>query len=217
VQRQVFEDDLAEKTWVFLLIAGLEEKIRGFSALHIYDATVQGVPIRALYSGDTVIDRACWSSLELEKNWIDFAIRISAADPQVRWFWFFISNSYRSFRFLPVYARRYYPNPDTPTPSFEQAVLDTLARQKFGDAYDASQGVVRLQAKSIHLRPGMGDIGERELRDRRISFFAERNPEWREGVDLACLTEFTPENFQPVVWRFISEEAKHLLSRVTGH
>ena len=55
-------------------------------------------------------------------------------------YWYLISKGYRTYRFLPVFFREFYPRHDVATPPVEAAVLYALGRRKFGDSYDGANG-----------------------------------------------------------------------------
>ena len=52
-------------------------------------------------------------------------------------YWFLICSGYKTWRFLPVFFRDFYPNPEAPTPSHVKHILDTLGDVKFGSQYNA--------------------------------------------------------------------------------
>jgi len=199
-----FNKDLNEKDWAILLTEPARGQIVGFSTLRLIDDVLDDVPLRAFFSGDTIIDLPYRASLVLEKTWIRFAYAHALRNPLFRYYWFLIVNSYRSYRYLPVYAKTYYPNPDYGIPEFECRLLDHLAAKRYGKEYDPHKRVIRLK-NSGKLRPGVSDIGEKELRDTRIAFFEQCNPEWMDGVALACLTEISLHNARPAVTRIIGE------------
>jgi hypothetical protein len=200
--REVFERDLEEKHWAVVLTCPETKRLCGFSTLRLIEDEVLGTPVRAFFSGDTIIDRAYWAALALERVWIPFTFSHALEHPEIRYFWFLVVNSYRSFRYLPVYTKDYYPNPHSPMPPFERQVLDQLATNRYGDEYDAKTGLIRI-TKGWRLRAGVADIGERELRDPRIAFFQRCNPEWAEGAELACLTELRIDNVNRMARRII--------------
>jgi hypothetical protein len=68
-----------------------------------------------------------------------------------------------------------------------------LGLRKFGDEYHKESGVVRLRT-ATPLREGVADVTEQRLRDPRVAFFAQRNPGYLEGDELACLTEISRAN-----------------------
>src|SRR5450759_4728163 len=60
VHRAVFEADLAEKKWVILVSDPLGDRLCGFSTQGVRDVHVAGRPVKALFSGDTIISREHW-------------------------------------------------------------------------------------------------------------------------------------------------------------
>jgi hypothetical protein len=104
-----------------------------------------------------------------------------------------ICSGYKTFRFLPVFFRDFYPNPEADTPHEIQHILDALGRAKFGDRYDAASGIVRLP-RPMPLRDGIADVTGQRLRDPMVAFFAGRNPGHGNGDELACVTELTRSN-----------------------
>jgi hypothetical protein len=72
-------------------------------------------------------------------------------------------------------------------------ILDALAMAKFGAAYDATRGVVRLPG-ATPLRHGVAEITPRRLRDPHVAFFVAANPGHARGDELACLVRVTPDN-----------------------
>ena len=63
-----FERDLYEKDFVILLREIQSGRWRGFSTQNIMHLRVQDVPVRAVFSGDTVIDRGYWGEQELVRR-----------------------------------------------------------------------------------------------------------------------------------------------------
>lgn len=205
VGRRSFEEDLYEKPWVLLLRDRDVGTIHGFSTLCLMEETVQATPVSAIFSGDTIIDRPYWGSLEMERVWLHFVFARIAEHPQRRWFWFLICKGYRTYRFLPVFFHHYYPSPEA-TPGFERAVLRQLGRQRFADRFNPRTSVIRCP-DDYRLRPGVGDIGPRELQDSRIAFFQRCNPGWAAGDELACLAEISLDNLKGMAHRLLGREA----------
>jgi hypothetical protein len=167
---------------------------------------VDGIPVRAFFSGDTVIQPHHWGALALEKAWLRFVFAHAKAEPRARWYWFLICKGYRTYRYLPLYFQRHHPAPGVPFPPFEKAVLDTLAELRFGRDYDPATGVIRCPA-DYRLRPQIDDAERKAERDPRVAFFCERNPDWKLGAELACLTELSLANLQRPALRVTEREA----------
>jgi hypothetical protein len=191
--RDRFEADLAEKTWVILLAEPETGTVQGFSTLAIYTTRHQGRPVSVVYSGDTIIRPAFWGTPELPRSWIQNVLALTAAMPQPL-YWLLISSGYKTYRFLSVFYREFYPRYDRPTPPAVQQLIDALASERFGSQYDPTTGLVRFAAGGTPLRPGIADIHEERLRDPHIAFFATRNPGHAAGDELVCLTQVHLEN-----------------------
>lgn len=196
-RRDQFDADLAEKTSVVLLRERDTGEIQGFSTLMRVEISVSECNIVAFFSGDTIVAAQYWGESILSRLWSQTVFAeadcIVADRPSTRVFWFLICSGYKTYRFLPIFFRRFYPNPESRTPGDVQRILDTLGRTKFGDRYDVASGVVRLE-HATPLRDGVADVTEHRLRDPLVAFFASRNPGHTRGDELACITEISRSN-----------------------
>jgi hypothetical protein len=185
--RITFERDLAEKEWVILLCddAG---NIDGFSTLmrmRTGDATV-------FFSGDTVVARERRGTFDLARLWA----RHVFAEADESTYWFLISSGYRTYRYLPLFFRRFYPRDVGMKP-----LLDAIATAKFGEAYNPRTGVIRLATPSP-LREGVSDPNPR-MHNPDVRFFVEANPGHADGDELACLVRVDVDNLTPAGLRMI--------------
>src|SRR5262245_57999108 len=87
--RPLFEADLRNKDYVATLgePAGT---LAGFSTLAVMTAEIGGKPLRAIYSGDTIIDYAHWGTQALAFTWIRFAGTVKSWAPDLPLYWFLI-------------------------------------------------------------------------------------------------------------------------------
>jgi hypothetical protein len=193
VRRSGFEADLAEKEWAILLADRGSGALEGFSTLMRLRVVVDGAPVTAFFSGDTIVARERWHESALPRLWSRHVFALAGAETASRVYWFLISSGYRTYRFLPVFFREFYPTWVRPTPPEAQRVLQTLGRTKFGAGYDPRTGVVRLP-EAAALRPGIAEITPQRLRDPHVAFFVGANPGHARGDELACLAELTPAN-----------------------
>jgi hypothetical protein len=188
--RLTFERDLAEKEWVILL-RGEDGGVEGFSTLMrmtVGEATV-------FFSGDTIVARHRWGAFDLPRIWSRYVFTM--AGPNV--YWFLISSGYRTYRYLPLFFREFYPRADGGAPL--KPLLDTIAAAKFGDAYDPDSGVVRL-ATPAPLRDGVSDP-ELRMHNPDVRFFVTRNPGHANGDELACLVPIDVANLTSAGLRMI--------------
>jgi hypothetical protein len=204
--RAGFEHDLAEKEWAILLADAINGELGGFSTLMRLRAIVDGKPVVAFFSGDTIVAREYWGEPALARLWAGHVFALADGvrrdEPGAAVYWFLISSGYKTYRFLPTFFREFYPTHERPTPTGIRQSLDALGELKFGAAYDPGCGVVRL-AHATPLRPGVADVEPRHLRDPHVAFFAAANPGHARGDELACLTEVHPSNLTPAGRRML--------------
>src|SRR5262249_41267956 len=67
VDPAVFAADLAEKQWVIVVSDGA--RLLGFTTLKLLETSLNGKPLRALYSGDTALDPVIWGSSSWGRVW----------------------------------------------------------------------------------------------------------------------------------------------------
>ena len=142
VRRAVFEADLAEKRWV-ILIHDADESLCGFSTQTIVEAEVGGRAIEALFSGDTIVDRAHWGQQVLTRTWGRLALALIDSRPGEELYWFLISKGYKTYRFLPVFFHEFYPRYDHHDPPWVRSAVDALASSRYPHNYDPEAGVIR--------------------------------------------------------------------------
>src|SRR5262245_9895912 len=138
VTRAAFTGDLNEKRWVILLLDPQTEEVCGFSTQVLLDATVAGRPIKALFSGDTIVARDRWGDPALAHVWGRLALSLIDSLPDVELYWLLISKGYKTYRFLPLFFREFYPRHDVPTPEWATAVIDALGHWRYPGRYDPS-------------------------------------------------------------------------------
>jgi hypothetical protein len=199
----LFRSDLDAKHFVIELSDGSE--LRGFSTLELIDFTLAGSARRAIFSGDTIIDHRYWGEQSLAQAFCRFAGAVKAARPDLPLDWLLISKGYRTYRYLSVFARNYYPSPTAPTPPQVQACIDVLARMRFGSAYRAQLGLISYPSSHGHLKPEWAMV-KAALRERaEVRHFLERNPRFHEGDELCCLTALEAGNLRSFARRAFLE------------
>lgn len=198
--RHLFESDLEEKQFTLVLRdrAGV---IHGFTTIAVSETTHDGAPLRAIFSGDTIIDRNHWGTQKLAFNWIRFAGKVKAERPDVPLYWFLIVKGHRTYRFLPTFSIDFYPHWERPMPAQVKRVMDRLAEDRFGDTYDPETGVIEFPTSRGHLNRDLAQISASEARRADVAFFLDRNPGYSRGNELVCLTELALDNLRPIAQR----------------
>lgn len=200
VRADQFERDLSEKNRV--LRVWRDGRLVGFTTVLAYQTEVSGETIHVIYSGDTIVAPEAWGSSALARGWIRMVKRLQRSAPSGKWYWLLLSAGFRTYRFLPVFWREFWPRPEGEMPDELLHLRNTLARERFGDQFDESAGVVRFE-RPQWLGPRLAVVPEGRTGDDHVAFFLARNPGWREGDELVCLTELHDENLTPAGRRIV--------------
>ncbi|MBS2036355.1 hypothetical protein JST97_15300 [bacterium] len=182
-----FERDLTLKDWVLLLRQ--DDQVVGFSSLQRREHS----DFVVYFSGDTLVIPGHRHGYDLPRLWGRFVFERVDQEKQPC-LWLLLCAGFRTYRFLPVFFQRFYPRFDQPTPPEVQTMLDALARERYGELYH--EGRVALTSASLE------ELPERRL-DQHANFFLEKNPDWKTGVELVCLTWLERANLTPAGQRML--------------
>lgn len=200
--RDVFESDLAEKTHAILLTDD-RGQLSGFSTFAIFnDCGPGGEPATIVCSGDTIVSEHSRSTSELPRAWVRAVHHLHEQTNNLGLYWLLITSGYRTYRFLPVFVRRFHPAVGTQGDPVMASCLHRLASARWGDQFDAASGVVRLKNPQP-LRDEIGGIPPQRLTDPHVAFFSRRNPGHAEGDELVSLACLDAENLTPAGRRML--------------
>jgi len=191
-----FKEDLAEKSHVLLFINPLDHSIAGFTTAMVMSFKDGESPFKAIFSGDTIIHRQYWGSQILPLYWCRLAGKIKKESRLTPLYWFLIVKGHRTYRYLPLFAKRFYPTWRYPTPDRIKLRLDMMASRKFGNAYNPSTGVIHFEQSKGHLKKTWAQIPSHLHHKPDIDYFLKQNPNYYAGDELACITELTEENLK---------------------
>jgi hypothetical protein len=200
----LFRSDLADKDFVIALREP-SGALAGFSTLAALDTEIGGERVRAIYSGDTIIDHAHWGTQTLAFTWIRFAGALKAQAPEQPLYWFLIVKGHRTYRYLSAFSIDFYPHWRMATPVRMQTIMNDLARSRFDRAYDAMRGVVSFPRSRGHLKPQWAAVEPDEMSRPDVDFFLGRNPGYTHGDELVCLTELSSGNLRPLARRVFEQ------------
>lgn len=198
-----FLRDLADKDRVILLRDEASGAVRGFSTQKL----VRAGGARALFSGDTIIDPACWGEQELVRAWSRYAGRLLAEESSPLW-WLLISKGHRTYLYLPLFFADYWPRLEAQTPEEARRLTDAFAKALFGAAWKPERGVLAFPESLGQLTPALAEVPAGRRDDPRVRFFLEKNPHYERGEELVCLARISPENMRSVARRALLEGMK---------
>jgi hypothetical protein len=196
-----FRLDLEEKDRV-LLLRDENGEVRGFTTIKTYDFATDGIAVKLVFSGDTIVHHECWGDRELHRSWIRNVYDLAGVAER-KTYWLLISKGYKTYRFLPVYFYRFYPSYEREIPGFERKVRDGFCREQYPDFYDSERGVLHFNGTRDYLKPGVADITPERLRDPHINYFVTQNPGHARGDELVCLAQLNADNIKPLGLRYL--------------
>jgi len=189
-KEEVFRKDFLDKEYCLVLYNDKSD-IVGFTTQKIIEVDVKGKTVHGVFSGDTIIHKDYWGDVELFKVWANFWFPY--AEQYDEFYWFLICKGYKTYRMLPVFWTEFYPNYKYETPEYEQCIMDAYGKYLYPEDYNPTSGVVEYRFTKDKLKMGVADIGEKELKNKDIAFFCEKNPNYIKGNDLVCLAKIDKE------------------------
>jgi hypothetical protein len=202
--QDVFRRDLAAKDEVILVFCG--DELIGFTTLRVFGEIWQGRAIRVVYSGDTIVDPAHWGQSELASAWISRVGEIARAAPAEPLYWFLLVKGHRTFKYLPVFGRSFYPHWEIDRSDLK-SLADQLAGRMFPGDYNPATGVVEFAESRGHLKAAIAQPDAGDLGKAATQFFLARNPGYRQGHELVCICELAPDNMKPLTARLFQRTA----------
>ncbi|MFK5923696.1 MAG: hypothetical protein QM496_16075 [Verrucomicrobiota bacterium] len=195
VSHEVFAEDLSWKDEVILLLDDSGE-LQGFTTLAFNPKGLWISSGDVLFSGDTIIDPAYWGSNELVRAFCERAGEWRASSGR-RLFWMLISKGHRTFLFLPLFAKRFFPHPKNQEIVLSE-VVDTASRHLFGNAWFKDRGVIHFTESLGQLKPELVEATWQRREKTMVRYFIEKNPGFAAGDELVCLTEMDTDNLKRV-------------------
>lgn len=194
----MFMHDLEAKDEVLLVHA--DGDLAGFSTLRTFASRWNGMPLRVVYSGDTIVDRAHWGQHALAFAWIRRAGELRREHPDCALYWFLLVKGHRTFRYLPAFAKSFYPHWSLDTAHLKP-LADALALEMFPEDYNPATGLVEFDPSRGQLQADIAVPSAAAGMREDVRFFMARNPAYTRGHELVCLCELDERNLKPLARR----------------
>ncbi len=196
VSRKTFESDLAEKEHVMVLRDQTEgDRLVGFSTLMRLNLVVCGNPVKAIFSGDTVVE-------EQKRNNIGFAYEVTryfaqtlSEFPNCAVYYVLICKGWRTYRILPFLFRDFTPRFGKSIEPMHRCVMNAFGAKKYPNEYNPQTGLIVFEEEAQRIKPNSAEAIGQTRHDKHTSFFAERNPFHLRGDELVCVAPVTRSNF----------------------
>lgn len=189
-----FMTDLEEKDVVFLLMDAGTKDIKGFSTLVNLYVNVEGQEQRGCFSGDTILEKEYWGQGTLGIAFLRYLFIQKIKNPFKPLYWFLISKGYKTYLLMANNFKTHYPRHENLTPEKQKSIIAAFSKTLYGDYFNDESGVISFSKVSskdclkAEITPITKDL---LLKNDRIKFFADKNPNWEEGNELACVAEMT--------------------------
>jgi len=196
-----FEKDLAEKTHVLLFFERKTRELVGFST--VYRKRIEDVaPGIFIFSGDTVLREDCWGSKILQRSFSKYIIRTKTLAPHRKVYWMLISKGFKTYMMMRLNFKQSYPNVKRKTPRQYQEILDNYYHRKFGNAYDSPSGLITFPSSLGSVKGSFADPSPEQMKNPDIRYFLDRNTNYKDGVELACIAEIRLRDFAGIASKF---------------
>jgi hypothetical protein len=191
VSPKIFQSDLETKSEVHLLYC--QNELIGFSTYLFYHFPWLEQTVRVVFSGDTVIHPSHWGKQNHSLEWLARMGEFEREALQFPLYWFLIVKGHRTYRFLPVFTKSFYPHWNEERPDL-RSLVNALAKDRFGANFDPVRGIISFAQSRGQLAPHLAEPSEAEMKKEAVRFFMSKNTGYRQGDELVCLCRLCPEN-----------------------
>lgn len=188
---EIFKSDLSKKEMVFLLKDKETKNIKGFSTLVEYEVQVGNKKYKAAFSGDTILEKEYWGDGTLGIAFLKHLFMRKLKNPFSRYYWFLISKGYKTYLLMANNFPVHYPRYEKETPVLEKNIISELSNLIYAGKYDQNTGVIKFDQNDQKdaLKCDVANISSDMFINPRINYFAQKNKNWQNGDELACLAE----------------------------
>jgi len=211
MKKDKFLKDLYDKNDIFLLFEN--DELKGFSTIKKMELNIENEKetvngkIVGFFSGDTIIEKGFSWGIEFQKEWIKYCLLESEKNMKngVKTYWFLISKGIKTYMYLPTYFKKFCPKADYTENEMEKKIKDIYAEKIYGNRYNKENGIVKNDGTNDFLRENVVVLSEKQLRNKNVQFFLEKNPSYQKGDELVCLAEISFENLTNLGKRVLKE------------
>ena len=196
MKKDKFLMDLYDKNDVFLIFES--DELKGFSTIKKMELNIENGKdsekkrIAGFFSGDTIIEKGFSWGIEFQKN-------------GVKTYWFLISKGIKTYMYLPTYFKNFCPKLGYTESEMEKKIKDIYAEKIYGSRYCKESGIVKNDGTNDFLRENVVVLSEKQLKNKNIQFFLEKNPNYQKGDELVCLAEISFDNLTNLGKRVLKE------------
>ena len=182
-----------------------DDRVRGFSTAVVWRHIHNNQPIRILFSGDTAVDSDAQGHMALPITWMRFAGTVRSEEPKTKLYWLLTTKGYRTYRFMPLFFRDFWPHWERTGRQSEYEQLGAaIGRRLFNENYDLNSGLIVYGGSNYTVKSELSAIPAKDLRRPDVRYFLERNGNYESGDELLCLGLLDQENIRTGLKRYFA-------------
>ena len=187
VTYEAFQDDLAEKAFVFVGTDAGSGELAGFSTAVFYHHHYRGRSVGIYFSGDTIFRPRYWGQTAIHRAVTKQLLKWKLRHPLEPLYWHLICSGFRTYLSLVRNFPTHWPHHAHPSPPWERGLIDSICRARYGSAWKQERGVVSFGEEQPVLKSAVAPITPDVLALPEVAFFVARNPGYRQGDELAMI------------------------------
>jgi hypothetical protein len=206
VDRAYAEAELRQRQSIAMF--RMNDSLLGMAAIDVYPVEFRGRKVIVIYTAHVLL-REAWRGRNLiQKLGARTFLAARLRHPLRPIYWFFDTFSYKSYLLLPRNFLKFWPRHEEPTPEPYAALIDQLATQTYGPAWQPARGVVRRSGQK-RLRSTAAPLVLGPGAEPGLDFFARANPGHPEGDMLVCLCPLTLSNWLSLARKALRRRRRH--------
>ena len=179
-----------------------DENIIGLVTIDLREETFMGRNVVAIYTGNAYLREQIRGMNIIQKLAMRCYVEALARWPRHDHFWFFGSNSFRSYMTMTRNFDRCFPHRSHPLPEWEHQYILHLTRAIYG--VELPEGSLVHEAKGARAyQEDLAGVPDKLQQDPDIEYYVQLNPNYADGGRLMCLGPLTLSNWAKVAKRAI--------------
>ncbi len=189
-----FNADLDKKQYV-CLIKDKVDIIQGFTTFAINPNSAKDNKYNVLFSGDTIIAPQYWGTQVMRDGWCKSVGSIIAADTSKPWYWYLLSKGHRTYMFLPLFFKEYFPSIEAAdSEEHLKKIASEVSKRLYGNCWKEDEGVIRFEESHGELKQELIQASYQKKGSKFVQFFLKKNPAFYKGEELVCIAPLNPDN-----------------------
>lgn len=214
VSEVVFFADLADKELVLMVRKSDSHTIVGFSTIMRQEVmTRNGTSATAVFSGDTVMDKSFWGVKVFQWEFTRYLLRLKFSAPHRQLYWMLMSKGFKTYLMVKRNCPRTFPSLNLEDDSDLRYIRDAFYSQKYPSAFDPKTGLVRFESARGAVAFPYAGVDSSATDDPDVAFFLTQNPDYKSGVELACVAEVRIRDFPIALAKYLGKVANRTFSR----